>query len=197
MVGRSAQRVLATIAIGGVLAGTFVAVASTPAGAVTIGAPTNATTRTGDEDESAIAVNPNNTQQIAVMTNGVAGDSGLPLSISQDGGQTWMRTVFATGTSAGGDGRPAACCDPTLAWDNFGSLSVGYLFRGVPATTRSIELYVTTDLGANFTNLGPVDNGTAASGVVLDQPTVVAAEGAVWMTWRDDSGGIAARGRQV
>lgn len=197
MVGRLARRILATFVIAGVLSGIVVAIPAAPAGAVTIGAPTNATARTGNEDESAIAVNPNNTQQIAVMTNGIAGDSGLPLSISQDGGQTWTRTVFATGAGAGGDGRPIACCDPTLAWDNFGNLFVGYLFRGVPATTRSIELYVTTDLGANFTNLGPVDNGTAASGVVLDQPTVVAAEGAVWVTWRDDSGGIAARGRQV
>ena len=82
-------------------------------------------------------------------------------------------TVFATGTGAGGDGRPAACCDPTLSWDNFGNLFVGYS-SGQPPTTRSIELYVTTDLGANFTNLGPVDNGTAAGGT-LDQPTVVAA----------------------
>ena len=173
-----------------------------PARAVTIGNPTNATLRNGNEDESAIAVNPNNAQQIAVFTNGVAGDNGLPLSISTNGGQTWTRTVFATGTGGGQDGRPAACCDPTLAWDNFGNLYVGYLFRtGTNGLTRSIELYVTTNLGANFTNLGPVDSHPADSGTSLDQPTVVAVAGpgagAVWVTWRDDSGGIAARGRPV
>ncbi len=181
--------------IAGIVAVTFVAgLAPLPAPmramAVTIGAPSNATARTGDEDESAVAVNPNNTQQIAVMTNGVAGDAGLPLSVSSDGGQTWTRTVFATGTGAGGDGRPAACCDPTLSWDDHGNLFVGYLQR----TPRTIELYVTSDLGANFINLGPVDTGAAGS---LDQPTVVAAENSVWVTWRDDSGGISARGRSV
>lgn len=186
------------VALVALLASTLLLVVAPPTAvqAVTTGNPTNATLVTGNEDESAIAVNPNNAQQIAVMTNGVAGDSGLPLSISSNGGQTWTRTIFATG--GGGDGRPAACCDPTLAWDTFGNLYVGYLFRtGTNLLTRSIELYVTTDLGANFTNLGPVDSHPADSGTSLDQPTVVAGAGAVWMTWRDDSGGIAARGRQV
>lgn len=185
-------RRLTTVVVAFLVGGLAVVVAAPPASAVTIGNPTNATARTGDEDESAIAVNPNNTQQIAVFTNGIAGDAGLPLSISQDGGQTWTRTVFATGTGAGGDGRPVACCDPTLSWDTFGNLFVGYLQR----TPRTIELYVTSDLGANFTNLGPVD-ASAAGAIVLDQPTVVADGGSVWVTWRDDSGGIAARGRTV
>jgi hypothetical protein len=158
--------------------------------AQTINAPINATLRTGNEDESAVAINPNNPLQIAVFTNGIAGDAGLPLSFSSDGGQTWTRTVFATGAGPGGDGRPVACCDPTLSWDNFGNLFVGYLQR----TPRTIELYVTSDMGANFTNLGPVDTGAAGS---LDQPTVVAGVNSVWVTWRDDSGGIAARGRSV
>jgi len=183
------------------LIGSSVLLVATPTStvrAVTIGNPTNATLVTGNEDESAIAVNPNNTQQIAVMTNGVAGDNGLPLSISTNGGATWTRTIFATGTGAGQDGRPAACCDPTLSWDAFGNLFVGYLFRtGANNNIRSIELYVTSDLGANFTNLGPVDQHTTDTTPSLDQPTVVAGVGAVWVTWRDDSGGIAARGRSV
>lgn len=187
---RTAPRRAAAFVVAGLLAGLVSVVAPAPAGAVVIGNPSNATARTGNEDESAVAVNPNNTQQIAVMTNGIAGDAGLPLSFSSDGGQTWTRTVFATGTGAGGDGRPTACCDPTLSWDNHGNLFVGYLQR----TPRTIELYVTNDLGANFTNLGPVDTGAGTS---LDQPTVVAGVNSVWMTWRDDSGGIAARGRSV
>lgn len=156
--------------------------------AVTVGGPSNATALAGNEDESAVAVNPANPQQVAVMTNGIAGDAGLPLSFSNDGGVTWTRTSFATGTSP--DGGPAACCDPTLSWDDQGNLFVGYLQR----TPRTIELFVTTDMGTTWTNLGPVDTGAAST---LDQPTVVAAESSVWVTWRDDSGGIAARGRSV
>jgi hypothetical protein len=168
-----------------------IVVTATPAAAVpVVGNPVNATLLAGNEDESAIAVNPNNNQQIAVLTNGVAGDNGLPLSVSTDGGQNWTRTTIATGTGAGGDGFPAACCDPTLSWDNFGNLFLGYLQR----TPRTIELLVSTDTGATWTNIGPVDTGAAGS---LDQPTVVAGEGAVWVTWRDDSGGIAMRGRSV
>lgn len=185
---KATRRWCARFVIAGVVTGLVPLCNTAQAVAQTIGAPSNATARTGNEDESAVAVNPNDTRQIAVMTNGVAGDAGLPLSISTDGGQTWTRTVFASG--AGGDGRPAACCDPTLAWDNHGNLFVGYLQR----TPRTIELYVTSDLGANFTNLGPVDAGAAGS---LDQPTVVAGANSVWITWRDDSGGIAARGRSV
>lgn len=187
---RTGTRRVAGFLVTGFLAGLLSVVAPAPAGAVVIGHPSNATARTGNEDESAVAVNPNNTQQVAVMTNGIAGDAGLPLSFSSDGGQTWTRTVFATGTGAGGDGRPAACCDPTLSWDNHGNLFVGYLERN----PRTIHLYVTNDLGANFTNLGPVDTGALGT---LDQPTVVAGVNSVWITWRDDPGGIAARGRSV
>ena len=186
----TAWRRVAGFLVTGLLAGMVSVVAPAPAGAVVIGNPSNATARTGNEDESAVAVNPNNTQQIAVMTNGIAGDAGLPLSFSSNGGQTWTRTVFATGTGPGGDGRPVACCDPTLSWDNHGNLFVGYLQR----TPRTIELYVTNNMGTSFTNLGPVDTGAPGS---LDQPTVVAGVNSVWVTWRDDSGGIAARGRSV
>lgn len=187
--GRVKQRLAGFLALG-VMGGLLPLLTSTPAGAVIVGAPSNATARTANEDESAIAVNPNNTQQIAVMSNGIPGDGGLPLSFSSNGGQTWTRTVFATGIGAGGDGRPVACCDPTLSWDNFGNLFVGYLQR----TPRTIELYVTSDLGANFTNLGPVDTGAPGS---LDQPTVVSGAGQVWVTWLNDSGSIVARGRSV
>jgi uncharacterized repeat protein (TIGR01451 family) len=180
--GRRARALLAFA----IVAGLAPVLAPAPAGALIIGAPSNATARTGNEDESAIAINPNNTQQIAVMSNGIPGDAGLPLSFSSDGGQTWARTVFANGT----DGRPTACCDPTLSWDNHGNLFLGYLQRN----PRTIELFVTNDLGANFTNLGPVDTGAAGS---LDQPTVTAGANSVWVTWRDDSGGVAARGRSV
>jgi hypothetical protein len=185
----TARRWAARLVVVGLITGLLpLSFPATQAQAQTVGPPSNATARTGNEDESAVAINPNNIQQIAVMTNGVAGDAGLPLSISSDGGLTWTRTVFATG--AGGDGRPVACCDPTLAWDAHGNLFVGYLQR----TPRTIELYVTADLGANFTNLGPVDTGAAST---LDQPTVVAGANSVWVTWRDDSNGISARGRSV
>ena len=175
-------------AVAALLAGSAPLLVADVAEAVTVGAPSNATALAGNEDESAVAVNPDNTQQIAVMTNGIAGDAGLPLSFSSDGGATWTRTSFATGISA--DGGPTACCDPTLAWDDHGNLFVGYLQR----TPRTIELFVTTDVGATFTNLGPVDTGAAGT---LDQLTVVAGEDSVWVTWRDDSNGIAARGRSV
>ena len=172
------------------LVAAFMLVAPSPVAAVTVGAPSNATARAGDEDESAIAVNPNNDQQIAVLTNAIDLAGGVALSISTNGGSTWTRSVFGTGTGAGGDGRPLACCDPTLSWDNNGNLFVGYLQRN----PRTIELFVTSNLGVELTDLGPVDTGAAGT---LDQPTVVARGGLVRVTWRDDSGGIAARGRSV
>ena len=129
-------------------------VTATPAAAVpVVGNPVNVTVRAGNEDESAVAVNPNNNQQIAVLTNGVAGDNGLPLSVSTDGGRTGPARSSPPGPAPAGDGFALACCDPTLAWDNFGNLFLGYLQR----TPRTIELLVSTDTGATWTNIGPVD----------------------------------------
>ena len=92
------------------------------------------------------------------MTNGIAGDNGLPLSYLTDGGQNVdPHGLRHRDRRRLGMVRPLACCDPTLAWDNFGNLFVGYLQRH-PADHRAL---VTTDLGANFTNLGPVDTGAA------------------------------------
>lgn len=188
---RLRRRISLTLAAAIITPGLVILGTATPAAAVpVVGNPVNATLRAGNEDESAVTVNPNNNQQIAVLTNGVAGDAGLPLSVSTDGGQNWTRSVIATGPAPAGDGFAVACCDPTLAWDNFGNLFLGYLQRN----PRTIELLVSTDTGATWTNIGPVDTGAAGS---LDQPTVVAGEGAVWMTWRDDNGGLTMRGRSV
>jgi hypothetical protein len=60
----SRRRGLAGTVVGVLIGARMVLLPAVPAGAVTIGNPANATARTGDEDESAIAVNPNNTQQI-------------------------------------------------------------------------------------------------------------------------------------
>src|SRR5947199_2375905 len=100
MRGRVTARIAGMMGAG-LVGGLLPLLAPAPAGAVIVGTPRNATARTGNEDESAIAVNPSNPQQIAVMSNGIPGDGGLPLSFSSDGGQTWTRTVFATGTGPG------------------------------------------------------------------------------------------------
>lgn len=170
--------------------GLHVLTASPALAAPTAGPPVNATVLNGNEDESAVAVNPNDNRQVAVLTNGIAGDAGLPFSVSSDGGATWTRRAVATGPAPLGDGFPTACCDPTLSWDTHGNLFLSYLQR----TPRTIELLVSTDAGATFTDLGPVDTGVAGS---LDQPTVVAGADSVWVTWRDDNGGLTARGRSV
>ena len=163
---------------------------------VTLG-PVNASLQAGNEDESAVAVNPADTDDVAMASNS---GNGLRFAYSTNRGQTWTRRNVGTG--AAGDGFPQACCDPSLSWDNQGNLFLAYLTRTFndatqTSQTRTIELLVSTDGGATFTNAGQVDTSTTSAAPRLDQPTVVAAQNAAWVTWRDDTGRISVRGRSV
>jgi hypothetical protein len=90
-----------------------------------------------------------------------------------------------------GQGMPA-CCDPTLAWDTFGNLYLGYLDSG----RDDVEVLISTDSGATFNHLATFSGS-------VDQPTVVAANTsapgapvAVWVVW-NQLGQMRARGARV
>jgi hypothetical protein len=170
-----------------------VAVLAQPALAQTAaaGANVNISRATGNQTESASAVNPVNGNQVFAASNDETTNlAGIFAARSADGGQTW--TTFTIGTGAGGDGFTPACCDPTASWDEFGNLYVGYL--GFPAGGgRTIEVLVSTDGGQTFATIGPISTGPN-----LDQPTVVAGNGQVWVTWRQSGPiGIQASGADV
>ena len=140
----------------------------------------NVSKLSGDENECAIAKNPNDPQQLVVHCN----SPDNPWR-STDGGQTWV-----AGGAIG-----SYCCDPNLAWDSFGNLYATYINGGVDAIVTKLS----TDGGATFSDLASFGGGG------VDQPSVVATdlpddgEGnpqvALWIVL--NQGGMKARGALV
>lgn len=160
-------------------------------GAVDLAAGTDVNTsrKTGADSECAIAVNPANPNQLFNFCNTAGG--GMFAARSTDAGATWIYPDPSDKTIVDGDpGQgPAACCDPTLAWDRFGNLFITYIGSGL----NTIETILSTDGGATFSNLATFTGS-------VDQPTVaVASVGAnanVWIVW-NQSGSMVARGANV
>lgn len=135
----------------------------TPAPAANI----NLSKMSRNQSEGAIAINPNNPNQIFAMSNIDIGD-GLLTSRSSDGGQTWSNKLIASGH----DGLPRACCDPSAVFDESGNLFIGY----INSATNQADVAMSTDGGGSFQIIGQW-NGN------VDQPTVTAAQGQVWVTF--------------
>jgi len=144
------------------------------------------------QNECAIIKNPTNHQMLFAACNNSTG--GLFAARSTDLGVTWTYPDPSDKTIADGQANqgPAACCDPTLAWDSFGNLYVGYINSAV----NNIVILLSTDNGLTFSTLA-----TFAGSV--DQPTVVAADTtapgapvALWVVW-NQSGSMRARGAAV
>ncbi len=157
---------------------------------LTVGPNFNISQLAGNQDESAIIVNPINPMQVFASSNNAAG--GLFAARSIDGGATWLTSNGANLLIAdGNDGMVAACCDPTLAWDTFGNLYISY----ISADLQSIPIAISTDGGATFAQL------TSFTGGNVDQPTITTGPGlggagqAVWITYAQ--GGTQARGAAV
>ena len=167
MVGRRIFLVSA-LAITSLVLRTSVASAALTA---TVGANVNITKTAGNQTEGTIAVNPANASQLFFASN-----PGSFARRSTDAGATWV----AAGTGIG-----ASCCDNVAAWDAFGNL----FLVNINGALNAVVLYLSTDGGANFTLLQTIDTGR------IDQPSVKAGAGSVWVTWND--GEIKARGAAV
>ena len=166
-----------------------------PAGAqITAGTDVNTSQKAGADSECAIAKNPTNKMELFASCN-TAG-AGLFAARSTDLGSTWIYPDPADRTIADGDAGqgPAACCDPTLTWDTFGNLYLGYL----DAAVANVVVLNSTDSGATWSTLATFPGS-------VDQPTVVAADTAgaaatspvaIWVVW-NQSGTMRASGAPV
>ncbi len=135
------------------------------------------------QNECAIAKNPTNKLQLFAACNNATG--GLFATRSTDGGVTWTYPDSDKTIADGDAGQgPLACCDPALAWDNFGNLFVTYL-----GNANTVETLLSTDGGLTFTSLATFSGS-------VDQPSVAAGSGAVWIVW-NQSGSMRARGAPV
>src|SRR5205085_9221123 len=95
-----------------------------------------------NESEEAIAVNPTNPNNIVVFTNIGHFEAGLTagmlLAVSFDGGATWTRRIVGNNDNLGD-----ACCDPSLAFDEYGNLFMTYLYQ----VENTVPVALSTDGG--------------------------------------------------
>ena len=163
----------------------------------TIGPNRNLTKATGNQYETAVAVNPGNTNQLFVVARNEVG--GMYKARSTDGGVTWTGQIFATRNPAPAGDVPRAYGNASVAWDAFGNLFLVYLSQGSTTAPTYVTIAVSTDGGANF--YAPNGSGpglilpAVTPPLIGDQPTVTVgpgsagSPGSVWVTYFS-SGGI-------
>ncbi len=151
----------------------------------------NVSREPGNQAEDAVAIQQTNPNNVVIVAN-EGSASALFHGWSTDGGRTWQTDRIADGDNLG-----TACCDPALASDNYGNIFLTWL-----ASTGPVLVAVSTDGGATFTKIatfavargpaGPTRRPNLASG---DQPSIVAAENEVWVTFTGST--ILAQGASV
>ena len=141
----------------------------------------NVTKATGNHAEGTITVDPSNPLRLFAACN--APGVGLFTSVSTDGGVTWTgKTVFDTEPPRGTPGLPAACCDPSAAFDRFGNLFLAYAHD----QAEGVEVALSSDGGQTWTSAASFEGQ-------LDQPTVTTGPDSVWVTFQRN-GSVAAAG---
>src|SRR5882762_1501425 len=150
-----------------------------------------------NESEETIAVNPTNPNNIVIVTNVVVPAAGMFAAVSLDGGSTWATRIIANNDNLG-----AACCDPSLSFDEFGNLFLTYLFN----VGNTVPVALSTDGGLSFNIIAniakPASSKTQTSNErrglfrFVDQPTIVAGKGEVWVVF-NGGGPIVATGAPV
>ena len=182
-----------------------------PARAATVATDVNITRLGGNQSEAAIAIDPLDPNHVVEFSNRERG-TGMELGVSDDGGLTWVVSVFARNDRYG-----SACCDPTMSWDQYGNLFMAWLdVRNAGA----IRVAISTNAGHTLKLLRTLlpnpptfrekpDAATVRSGgkdgdegekpgggekerapspknSTVDQPTIVAGHGSVWVTWNNN-----------
>jgi hypothetical protein len=155
-----------------------------------------------NESEEAIAVNPTNPNNIVVVTNVGHAEAGLTAGmlegVSFDGGVTWVTHLIGNNDNLG-----AACCDPTLSFDQYGNLFMSYLYQ----TENVVPVALSTDGGLTFNvvaNIAAPPKGTPTKAAgdnrglfrFVDQPTITTGAGAAWIVF-NAGGPIVATGAAV
>ncbi|MEO8424548.1 MAG: sialidase family protein [Actinomycetota bacterium] len=186
------------------------AVDASPGRLATVTPNVNITRLGGNQSEAAIAIDPTDPNHVVEFSNREHG-VGMVLANSVDGGVTWETSFFARDDRFG-----RACCDPTLSWDAYGNLFMAWLdledagaipvaistdggqtfeplkvLRPGPPKGRE-EVGIMDGRHDDEEDEGEKPEGgekerePSPKGSSVDQPTIVAGEGAVWLTWNND-----------
>jgi hypothetical protein len=159
--------------------------------------PTSTLANVTPTTEEAIAVNPTNPNNVVIVSNVVVPAAGMFAAVSFDGGSTWATRIIGDNDNLG-----AACCDPSLSFDEFGNLFLTYLLN----VGNTVPIALSTDGGLSFNIIAniakPATSKTQTSDErrglfrFVDQPTIVAAKGEVWVVF-NGGGPIVATGAPV
>lgn len=171
-----------------------------------VGPNLNITKAAGNQNEPAVAINPNDNDRIFVVSRNELG--GLYTARSSDGGVTWTSQPIARMTLPAAGDIPRAYGNASAAWDTFGNLFLAYLSQSSATIGTYVSLAVSKDGGATF--YSPTGTGAVlmlpvnppGTPVIGDQPTVTVGPGSagfpgsVWVTYWT-MGGIAVSGAGV
>jgi len=171
-----------------------------------VGPNLNITKAAGNQYETAVAINPDNRDQIVVVSRNEKG--GLYTARSSDGGATWTSRLIAQMPLPVAGDIPHAYGNPSVAWDTFGNLFLAYLSQASVSAATYVCLSLSTDGGATF--YSPTGTGAVlvlpynppSLPVIGDQPTVTVGPGSagfpgsVWVTYWT-MGGIVVSGAGV
>src|SRR5438067_11614676 len=168
-----------------------------PAGPPTTPANIDVSQLSNNESEETIAVNPTNPNNIVIVTNVVVPAAGMFAAVSLDGGSSWATRIIGNNDNLG-----AACCDPSLSFDEFGNLFLTYLFN----VGNTVPVALSTDGGLSFNIIANIaklagsrtQTSSERRGLFrfVDQPTIVAGKGEVWVVF-NGGGPIVAAGAPV
>jgi hypothetical protein len=152
--------------------------------ALLVGTNVNITRLTGNQTETAIAIDPTNPKHMFAATNGSTITTSSLFYYSTNASLSWAASIVTN--------LPVGCCDESSSWDNFGNLFVTYLAK----IGGTAVVALSTNGGASFTIL-------AELGSTIDQPTITTgpggtyAPGSVWITYLDGVNGLVAQGAAV
>src|SRR5437660_981297 len=167
------------------------------AGPPTTPANIDVSQRSTNESEETIAINPLNPSNIVIVTNVVVPAAGMFAAVSFDGGSTWATRIIGNNDNLG-----AACCDPSLSFDEVGNLFLAYLFN----VGNTVPIALSTDGGLSFNIIANIATPASAKLQTSDErrgsfrfvaePTIVAGKGEVWVVF-NGGGPIVATGAPV
>lgn len=134
----------------------IIAISTLLRAASVVGPNLNLSQAAGNQYEAAVAINPNNNNQIFVVGRNETG--GLTTARSSDGGVTWTRRMMAVNPVPASGDVPRAYGNASVDWDQFDNLFLTYLAQSSISAPTYVAVALSTDAGANFyspTGTGP------------------------------------------
>jgi PKD repeat protein len=127
--------------------------------------------------ESAVAVNPVNTNLVIAGTNGPG--TGQKMWRSSDGGVTWLGPTSLSGT----------CCDPAVGWSPDGTVGYMMALSSVVGSGTNVFFYRSTDNGATWNQSATLSNQHQSDKEYFTVDTYASSprKGNIYTAWHDSN----------